>query len=341
MAQPDLIVVRPRARSGQARRAASPTRPSALLAFTCVVISLAACARSRTGLYQGYVEGEFVYVASALGGRLMHLDVERGREVEPAMPLFTLESDQEEAEKRQAEEQLRAAEAQLGDLKQGKRAPEMEVAKAQLAQATASERQAALDLERDEAQFAAGGIPKSQLEQTRSRHAVAAARTQELSGQLEVARLPARNDQIGAQTAEVEGFRAALKQAEWRLDQKRVMALKAGRVLDTFYREGEYVPPGSPVIKMLPPAGVKIRFFVPEAVAGGLQPGRALVVRCDGCPEEIPASVTFIATEPEYTPPVIYSHETRAKLVFMIEAKPAEGKGPDLHPGQPVEVTLR
>ena len=311
------------------------------MAIAVAVVVLVGCARSRPGLYQGYVEGEFVYVASALGGRLTHLDAERGRQVEPEMPLFSLESDQEAAEKRQAEEQLRSAEAQLGDLRQGKRAPEVEVVRAQLAQATASEQQAALDLERDEAQFAAGGIPKSQLEQTRSRHTVAAARAQELSGQLEVARLPARNDQIGAQSAEVEGFRAALKQAEWRLDQKRVRALKAGRVLDTFYREGEYVPPGSPVVKLLPPAGVKIRFFVPEAVAGGLEPGRALVVRCDGCPEEIPASITFVATEPEYTPPVIYSHETRAKLVFMIEAKPAEGKGPDLHPGQPVEVSLR
>jgi HlyD family secretion protein len=326
------------------RALAAVTRPTPAIAaclIACLCLALAACSRNRPGIYQGYVEGEFVYVASPVGGRLVTLAVERGQSVEADVPLFALESDQEEAEYRQAEERLRSAEAQLADLKKGKRIPEVEVVRAQLTQATATEQQAASDLKRDEAQFAAGGIARGQLEQSQSRHAIAAARVQELTGQLEIARLPARNEQILAQNADVEGERAALANAKWRLDQKRMGAPRAGLVQDTFYREGEWVPAGSPVVKLLPPDGVKIRFFVPETVAGGLQAGRPVAVRCDGCGEEIPGAVSFVATEAEYTPPVIYSNETRAKLVYMIEAKPAEGSGPRLHPGRPVEVSLK
>jgi HlyD family secretion protein len=163
----------------------------------------------------------------------------------------------------------------------------------------------------------------------------------ELSGQLDVSRLPAREDQIRAQSAQVAAARAALSQSSWRLDQKQVVATVAGTVTDTLYREGEWVPAGSPVVRMLPPKNVKLRFFVPEIVAGGLQPGRNVSVRCDGCETDVPATVSYVSNEPEYTPPVIYSNDTRAKLVFMVEARPSAEDAPKLRPGQPVAVTLR
>jgi HlyD family secretion protein len=299
------------------------------------------CSGDRTPGYQGYVEGEYVHVASPVGGRLDRLFVQRGQTIEAKAPLFELESDQETAAKRQAEEQLRAASAQLADLRLGKRNPEIDVAEAQLAQALAAEEQAALQLRRDEAQFEAGGIPRAQLEDSRANHAVKAARVRELSGQLDVSRLPAREDQIRAQSAQVAAARAALSQSSWRLDQKQVVATVAGTVTDTLYREGEWVPAGSPVVRMLPPKNVKLRFFVPEIVAGGLQPGRNVSVRCDGCETDVPATVSYVSNEPEYTPPVIYSNDTRAKLVFMVEARTSVEDAPKLRPGQPVAVTLR
>ena len=111
--------------------------------------------------------------------------------------------------------------------------------------------------------------------------------------------------------------------------------------MDTLYREGEWVPAGSPVVRMLPPENVKLRFFVPQSIAGGLKPGRNVSVSCDGCAAAVPATVTYISSEPEYTPPVIYSNETRAKLVFMVEARPTAEDGSRLRPGQPVAVTLK
>jgi HlyD family secretion protein len=117
--------------------------------------------------------------------------------------------------------------------------------------------------------------------------------------------------------------------------------VQGGLVVDTLFREGEWVPAGSPVVRMLPPANVKVRFFVPQSIVGSLKPGRAVSLRCDGCEAEIPAQITFISNSPEFTPPVIYSNETRDKLVFMVEARPSVENAPKLRPGQPVAVTLK
>lgn len=300
-----------------------------------------ACSSGQPSAYQGYVEGEYVYVASPVEGRLEQLTVQRGQTVAPGTPLFMLEAQQETDAKRQADAQLTAAEAQLADLRLGKRNPEVDVNRAQLEQARAAAEQSALQLRRDEAQFAIGGIARAQLDDSRANNEIKVARVRELEGQLQVARLPAREEQIRAQEAQVAAARAAAAQAAWRLDQKRVAASQAGLVSDTLYREGEWVPAGRPVVRMLPPTNVKLRFFVPQAVAGGLKPGRSVSAHCDGCGADVSAKVSYISEEPEYTPPVIYSNETRAKLVFMVEARPTVEQADRLRPGQPVAVTVQ
>jgi len=304
------------------------------------VALLAACTQSPPAGYQGYVEGEFVNVSSPIAGRLDQLSVKRGDAVAVNARLYALEAASEAAAQRQAAEQLKAAEAQLADLKQGRRLPEQDVTRAQLAQAEAEEKRSAVQLARDEAQLAVGGIARAQLDDARAAHAVNVARVAQLRGELAVARLPGRSDQIDAQAAQVAAARAALAQAAWRLDQKSVLATRGGRVFDTLYREGEWVAAGSPVVRLLPPQNVKVRFFVPEAIVGGLAIGRAVTIQCDGCGGEIPATLTYVSTEAEFTPPVIYSNETRSKLVFMVEARPAPENATRLHPGLPVSVRV-
>ncbi len=310
-------------------------------ALSCALVLLGGCAGDAPSTYQGYVEGEYVYLASPLGGRLERLLVQRGQMVEAATALFKLEAVDEAAAKQQADDQLKAAQAQLADLRLGRRAPELDVVSAQLAQAQAAEAQAAQQLQRDEAQFEVGGIARAQVDDARANLAIKAARVRELVEQLQVSKLPARQAQIRAQDAQVAAARAVASQQAWRLDQKQVSAAQAGRVVDTLYREGEWVPAGSPVVRMLPPGNVKLRFFVPETVVGSIQPGRQLKLQCDGCAADIAATVSYVADAPEYTPPVIYSNETRAKLVFMVEARPVPAKALALRPGQPVTVTLQ
>jgi HlyD family secretion protein len=304
----------------------------------CALAPIAACTSREPSSFQGYVEGEFVHVASGAGGRLQHLLVQRGQMVEAAAPLFDLESEQENAAVRQADEALSASRAQLADLGSGKRSAEISVVEAQLAQAAASEQQSASQLARDTAQLDAGGISRMQLEASRAKHDVDAARVRELSGQLEVARMGGRPEQIHAQSSQVAAASAALDQSQKRLDEKHVVAAQGGVIVDTLFREGEWVPAGSPVVRMLPPGNLKVRFFVPQPAVSRFAVGRAVVIHCPGVEKPIAGSVTYASTEPEYTPPIIYSNDTRAKLVFMIEARPDAAAASSLHPGQPVDV---
>ncbi len=308
--------------------------------FAVAMASMMGCSEKKPPSYQGYIEGEFVYVAAAEAGRLDRLMVARGDSTVSGSILFGLESENEAALQRQARHQLGAAEALLRDLMVGKRPPEVAVIREQLAQATAEGKRAEAQRLRDETQYQAGGISVTQLEATRATAASNAARVRELERQLEVAALPARDEQIRAQQANVAAARAALEQADWRINQKTVAATGAGVVFDTLYRVGEWVPAGRPVVRILPPENVKIRFFVPEPVVGTLSVGQSILLHCDGCLPEIKATVSYIATEAEFTPPVIYSNETRSKLIYMIEAHPSMADVSKLHPGQPVEVRL-
>jgi HlyD family secretion protein len=317
--------------------------PPLLRVAAVLAISMACtgCSREAPGTWQGYVEGEFVYLASSQAGQLTELSVSRGQTVAENTPLFTLEAQNETEAVVEAREQLRAARSQLADLNTGKRPPEVDVTEAQLVQAQADAARAATQYQRDELQLRAGGIAQSQLDDSRATARSTAARVRELKSQVAVARLPGRIEQIRAQNAQVEAAQAALAQAQWKLDQKSLRAPHGGLVFDTMYRSGEWVPAGSPVVRLLPPANVKVRFFVPQAVVGSLAPGRHVLIHCDGCAADVPAVLSFISDQAEYTPPVIYSNESRAKLVFMVEARPQLADAPKLRPGQPVVVILQ
>ncbi|WNC91746.1 HlyD family efflux transporter periplasmic adaptor subunit [Paraburkholderia sp. FT54] len=306
-----------------------------------LIALLSGCSRHDAATYQGYVEGEFVYLGSSQAGKLTALSVSRGQTVKANASLFSLESDDEAHALAQAQQQLAAARAQLADIQTGKRVPEVDVNRAQLSEAVANARKAALQLTRDEAQYSAGGIAKAQLDDSRANADSTAAQVRELSHQVEVARLPARSQQIIAQEAQVAAADAVVAQARWKLDQKRVSAPAEGLVYDTLYRQGEWVPAGNPIVQMLPPQNVKVRFFVPETIVGQLALNRRVILHCDGCPADVPAKITYVSSEAEYTPPVIYSNESRAKLVFMIEAHPSIADATKLHPGQPVSVVLQ
>ncbi len=292
-------------------------------------------------MFQGYVEGEYLRVASPIAGQLASLLVARGAIVKRGDPLFALEQDNETAGLRQAEDQLRQAEAQHRNLLTGKRPEEIDAIRAQLAQAEASLSLSEGTLVRQEALVRERFVSKEAADTARSVRDRDRARVDELKAQLAAARLAARPDEIGAARSASRAAREALAQAEWKLTQKSLRAPQDGHVTDTLYVQGEWVPAGSPVVTLLPPANTKVRFFVPERILGSIRLGQQVSVLCDGCGAPVPAPVTYVAPQAEYTPPVIYSRENRAKLVFMVEARPAPAHAAKLHPGQPVEVRLQ
>jgi HlyD family secretion protein len=318
--------------------------PSHLLLLGLVAILamiLSGCNRQPSNAYQGYVEGKFVYVASPQAGRLTHLAVSRGETIAVSHPLFSLDNEPEAAAARQAEQAVRVSQARLADLQTGKRPPEIDVTRAQLTQALAEKQKAVDILKSYESQYAAGGVSLTDLITARTAVETSTAMVRQIESSLVVAALPARNQQIKAQAEQVAADRAALEQATWKLQQKAIASPSAGLVFDTLYREGEWVAAGNPVVQVLPPENLEVRFFVPETLVGKLKLGQGINVHCDGCSSEVPATITFISTQVEYTPPVIYSNENRSKLIFMVIAKPPLDKAATLHPGQPLEVTLQ
>jgi len=309
-----------------------------LAALACA-LALAGCGDRTPAGYPGYVEGEYVRVGAPLSGTLTQLAVERGVQIAQDAPLFTLESEQERSARAEAEARVRQAQSTLANLEKARRPPEIAAARAQLAQAQASLRQSEADLIRTEKLVADKFLPPQKRDESLATRDRDRARVAELSQQVQIANLPARSDEIAAATSEVKAASDALAQAQWRVNQKSQGAPVAGLVVDTLYRPGEWVPAGAPVVSLLPPANVKIRFYVPETTVSTLRLGDAVSVHCDGCGADIAAAIRFIAPQAEFTPPVIYSRENRANLVFLVEARPST-PNPALHPGLPVEVAL-
>ncbi len=309
-------------------------------ALAAAVLAIAGCSPDHAAnYYPGYAEGEYVRVASPLSGTLTRLAVERGAKVAQGAPLFSLEDEQERAARAEAEARVHQAQATLADLEKGRRPPEVAAVRAQLAQAQASLAQSEADLARTRKLVADRFLPPQQQDAAVAARDRDRARVAELDAQVRIANLPARGDAIAAAVAEVRAASDALAQAQWRIDQKSQVAPAAGLVDDTLYRPGEWVAAGAPVVSLLPPGNVKVRFFVPEAQLATIKAGDAVSVRCDGCAQDIAARVRFISPQAEYTPPVIYSRESRAKLVYLVEARP-DVPDPTLHPGLPVEVML-
>jgi HlyD family secretion protein len=132
---------------------------------------------------------------------------------------------------------------------------------------------------------------------------------------------------------------AQLAAAKTRLDRRKLSSPVEGMIQQIYFRPGETVPPSRPIIAVLPPGNIKVRFFIPENFLARIAIGDEVRVTCDGCMNNITAPITFISRNVEFTPPVIYSLEERSKLVYLVEARPAETQM--LRVGQPVTVDLK
>jgi len=255
-----------------------------------VAALLAGCSPDSTGGFQGYIEGEYVYLAAPLGGALTNLAVARGDGVKAGQLLFQLERESEAAAVRQAEKNLAQAEANLA------------LSESDLAR-------------REQLRADNGVISAAELDQAKSRRA--------------------------SDAAQVGSLNDALTKARWSFDQKQQFAPTNAFVQDTLYRQGEWVLAGNPVVVLLPPENLKVRFFVPQEMLPRIKTGENVSVTFDGATKNYSATVNYISTQAEFTPPVLYNRENRAKLIFSIEAKFSPADAAELRPGQPVDVTLK
>jgi HlyD family secretion protein len=289
--------------------------------------------------WQGYAEADFVKAAPTQQGLVTSVHVARGDAVAKGAPLFDQDDADDRAAADQIARQLTQAERQLDNLKSGGKPTEIEQAEANLADAQAARDKTQKDLERNQALVRSGAATVQIVDQETADLRSADTKVQALKAALAQLQAPmGREDEIRAQSAAVEAARAGLAMARWRLEQRHVAAPVAGVIADVLAQPGETLAAGAPVVSILPPENIFVRFFIPEPALSGVHPGDEVALRCDGCPPGLSATVSFIAPQAEFTPPVIYSESSRAKLVYQAEARPKPGQPLRLNPGQPASV---
>jgi HlyD family secretion protein len=289
--------------------------------------------------WQGYAEADYVKVGPTQQGLLTEVKVARGAEVGVGTELFSQDETADRAARDQAARQLQQAKNQLANLEASGKPTEIDQAEANLADARATVERTKIDLDRADTLIKNGAVTMQTLDQRRADFRSATARVAALEAALAQARAPmGRRGEIEAQRAAVEAAQAAVEMADWRLSQRRVTSPVAAQVADVLARPGETMAAGAPVVSLLPPGNIFVRFFVSEAELGGLHRGDVVTIRCDGCRTDTAATISFVSPQAEYTPPVIYSDQSRAKLVYLIEARPPPEQATRFNPGQPVTV---
>lgn len=297
---------------------------------------LAACGDQGDALH-GYAEGKFVMLAPETTGRIATVAAQEGAHVEAGALLFQLEDTAEQAALEAARAAAEAAGARFDDAAAGGRKQEIAAARDQLTQARAIQDRARKDRARVQELFASGNVSKAQLDAAIAAAEGADAQVAELRQRLTLVELPARDDQLRNLTAAARQATAQAQGAADALRRRAVTAPAAGRVERVVRHAGDLASPSMPVVRFLPDGQMIAVLYIPAPRLAQTPVGTRLQVFCDGCPAEAKAEITMIANEPEFTPPVIYSDNERARLVFRAEAK-LTGFAPP--PGTPLRAAV-
>lgn len=290
--------------------------------------------------FQGWVEADYLFIGADAAGRLTALNVKEGQSVPQGEELFALQSDVEEAAWQQQLATLREAKAKLARLEAAQQRPEeIAILNAQYERAKAALKSSKPEFDRVRELAKKGFASGSRLDQSKAAYERDKAALEEIERQIKFAHMTSRAEDITAAREVVRQAEAQVASAKTHRAQRDVKAPASGVIEEVYYRKGEIVPAGRPVVSLLPPGNIKLRFFVPEAMLPRLKAGDSVSIHCDGCDTVQDANIFFISHEAEFTPPVIFSRKERAKLVYRVEARP---KHPELlRVGQPVSITLK
>ncbi|BBP46016.1 secretion protein HlyD [Thiosulfatimonas sediminis] len=298
--------------------------------------SLVASAQSALN-YTGYIEAEYTYLAPSTSGRLQALSVQAGDPVVAQQTLFSLDQEAQQIAVKQVQAQLKQAQANLEDLQTGARPDEIKSLQAQLNQAKATLNLSATEKTRWSKLAERGNASQSQKEQAVLAWQIAQANVNNLQASLHLAQLGAREQQITRAKAAVDAAQANLQLAQWQLTQRTLQSPLNGRVEQVFHRLGEYVSANTPVLALITPQQLKVKFYVPEQQLSHLRVGEPIQVHWDGADSPLIGKIRFISAIAEFTPPIIFSQNSRQKLVYLVEAQLINS---ELRPGQAVDITL-
>lgn len=306
-----------------------------------LLMQLPACSDQHPIHSLGYIEGRYVYLSSPIGGRLIKLAVRKGQTVKGGQLAWQLDPEPEASELASAQAQLQAAKQDLENLKHGERNTVLKRLAAQVSQAKVNLIYSKKMFDRNSELRKTGAVGQATVDQAQAQFDSDMQKLQEAKANLSEAKLGARINLVQAQEAKVIAAQNDVKKFQWMVDQKTVRFSRGGYVQDTLFRLNEYVPSGKPVIQFLPPKERVVVFFIPEKNLSQIHAGQTISFACDGCGKPLSAVIDYISPQAEYTPPVIYSKDSRNKLVYEVEAKMDLNTANNMTPGLPVEVTVR
>ena len=287
-------------------------------------------------VYNGYLEADYVYVSPLSAGRIVTIFAEEGASVQAGQVLVTLEDSAQKAALQASQAGVRQAEANLDNLQTGSRQDEIAVIAAALRRAEADKVLAEANFARTQGLARQGQISQAKVDQDQAGLASATAQVDQLSAQLNVARLPARDAQRVAAEAALAMAQAVAEQARIGLADRALRAPVSGLLDRRFYDAGEVAGSGAPVLSLFQPDKIKVIFYIPETDRASFRLGNVMRLGCDGCPPDLSARVIKLASQPQFTPPILYSRDERSRLVFRGEAQVSGATG--LLPGQPVTL---
>lgn len=262
----------------------------------------------------------------------------RGDAITQAEELFQLDPMPEQAGVKQQNSTVMSQKATLNDMMQAQRAPIIKSNEAELKQAQSRLVLAEKTYDRYQLLYNKKNISEEKLDVSLSLYQSAKQAVIAAKNKLADSQLAARKEQITAQRYGLKAAKAQAVQAQWQLKQKTVQAPTSGLLFDVFFHPGEWVPAGQPVVSLLAPQYMYVQFYVSESDFSSLKLGEKIEFKCDGCKANNSAVISYISPKAEYTPPVIYSDETRSKLVYAVKAKLPIATALNYHPGQPVQI---
>lgn len=308
--------------------------------LAAAIVLLSACAEAPEDVAQGYIEGDFLFIAAEESGRILSLPAAEGARVSAGGLLFRLEAERESAALAAATARAEQAAEELADLERGARPQRLKVLNAGIARAQADLALARRRLERRRVLAAGPAVSPETLDEAEAAFQIAQARLAEAREQRALERLPARAARIAAARAGVRAARAETEAQEAVLARHRVTAPADGTVQEVLRRPGELAPAGAPVISFLPADARRAVFFISQSQLTQVDIDMAVSIACDGCPDGLTAPIRFIADAVEFTPPVIFGPAERKRLLIRVEAAIPSDHAPALKPGQPITVTL-
>lgn len=306
------------------------------LFFTALILLSSCQSPDEDPVLYGYVEGRPVHIAPIPTGKIIELFVQEGEDVASGQALFAIDPSRAKAALISAKFAQSAAQSRLDDLQKSGRPEEIRAARQALVRHKTQLTLARENLERSKVLVSKKLSPTTRLETDQASFNSAAASVEEAKARLALLQQPARADQIASAHSEAARLHSQVIRAQIELDDHQILALQSARVETIYRRAGELAGPNQPVMALLPPENLRIRFYIPEPRLQEVHSGMKVRISCDNCPEGLIANVTFIASQSEFTPPIIFTQKERAKLMWMVEAKPEFPH--KFRIGQPVEI---